>query len=99
MRYVLIIITSLILTIGGCGENFKEKTITPTPTELPIPVHAKLPEGWKIQRNEKDEYRLIKPNDNVLEFWGYSDGSKYHNMQNAIDSAWEYIEWHQMVNR
>lgn len=92
MKYALIIITFLTLIINGCDKYFTEKSITTTTTTLPITIHTKLPEGWKIQRNAKNEYRLIKPNGNVLYWFGDHGGSQYKDKQKAIDSAWKYIQ-------
>ena len=94
MKYVLIVIAFLTLVIGGCDGYFAEKPIIPTPIALttPTPIRMELPEGWKIQRNGKNEYRLIKPNGNILTWWGSKGSSEYDSIQNAINSAWEYTQ-------
>ena len=92
MKITTIIIIFLALIISGCDEYFTEKIPNPTPTITMFCVHTKLPERWKMQRNEKNKYRLIKPDGKILDWWGDRGGSSYENMQNAIDGAWEYVQ-------
>lgn len=101
MKYVLITFLTLIISSNCEGINFVEveKPVISTPIISPSPIHTKLPEGWKIQQNEKNEYRLLKPckygtftNNDILVWWGDNGGSRYKNIQSAIDSAWDYIQ-------
>lgn len=93
MKHATIVIIFLVLGLGGCDEYFTEKVPNPTPITSLSPIHTKLPEGWKIQRNGKNKYRLIKPDGKIFAYWGDYGGNTYGNMQNAINSAWKYIQF------
>lgn len=68
------------------SELFKEKYGTTTDKIS----REHLPSGWKLQYNETDKWRVLKPSGAIFTADGYT--YRYKDKQEAINDAWESIE-------
>ena len=93
-QHICIIETCLVKTeikfpgnpIINVSELFKEKY--GTTTDKISKDH--LPSGWKLQYNEVNQWRVLKPSGAIFTANGYT--YRYKDKQEAINDSWESIE-------